>query len=253
MIKIVILISGAILLAFSSGCATSNNGSMGQFVRLKNSKWHGFNVVKDPTGTAPTQNIDRFEVRAGDCSANAVSNDCKTARERSELAGPYEARLGREEWYGWYIYIPQDWKDITPAWNIYGQFYQDGGNALFATRITNQGLLVHHFLKDKQSPHFDIDLMRGKWTKVEMHIKWEKEVDGVMPDGFVNVYVNGTTLYSYKGNTVSSYGDSSKIQFKYGIYRFRLDQLSGKPAPTQIVYYADLSRANSRDGLFSSK
>lgn len=86
-----------------------------------------------------------------------------------------------------------------------------------------------------------------------MHVKWQKEVDiGVLPDGFLNVYVNGTALYSYKGNTVSSYGNDQEIYFKCGNYRNSLDRLSG-PAPTQIVYQCGVSRAKTREGLFVEK
>ena len=174
---------------------------MGSFQRQLNNKSQGHQVVEDPTGTAPTKHVDRFEVRAGDCSADAVWSDCKAGSERSETVGPKEDRMGKEEWYGWYIYMPEDWKDVFPANNIYGAFHQADAGGVLTTRMANKGLHVWHALKDRVQPSYDIDLMRGKWTKIEMYVKWEKEVDGVMPDGFLNVYVNGEMLYTYKGAT----------------------------------------------------
>lgn len=253
--KLSLFVFGWLILGVLIGCAApTNNGTMGSFKRSLNHKWHGYNVVEDPTGSAPTKHVERFEVRAGDCFYDPWWSDCKVGSERSELSGPKEDRRGKEEWYGWYIYFPKDWQDIVPASNIYGQFYQAESGPLVALQMSNQGLRVFHYLKEKPSPYYNINLIRGKWTKVEMHVKWLKEIDiGVMPDAFMHVYVNDTLLYSYKGNTVSSYGVDSQIYFKYGNYRVHLKRNGITNPPTQVVYYSGVSRAKTKEGLFVGK
>jgi hypothetical protein len=88
---------------------------------------------------------------------------------------------------------------------------------------------------------YDIDKVKGKWTKIEIHAKWLMEADDEMPNGFYKVYINDELFYEYKGNTVSSNG-IDEIYFKYGIYRVQLDRLLGSKPPTQIVYYSNVKR-----------
>jgi hypothetical protein len=239
-----------VMVIFFAGCSTSykREGFTSTFERSLNTKSHGYNVIKDPTGSAPTELVERFEVRAGDCSRDSVWSDCENARERSEIASERMTFIGKEEKYSWYMYVPTDWKDVVPAKNIHGQIFQVNklnpntyGAPLIAIILTNRGLQVENFLKYKESNIYDIDKVKGKWTKIEIHAKWLMEVDGVMPDGFYKVYINDELLYEYKGNTVSSYG-IDEIRFKYGIYRARLNLLGGSTPPTQIVYYANVKR-----------
>jgi len=235
---------------FATGCAATTykrEGFSSAFSRSLNSTSHGYNIVKDPTGSAPTEEVERFEVRAGDCSEDSVWSDCKNNRERSEVAGPRMRFIGNEEKYTWYMYVPEDWKDIVPAKNIHGQIFQVNktnpntyGAPLIGIILTNRGMQVENFLKDKQSNIYDIDKVKGKWTKIEIHAKWLMEVDGVMPDGFYRVSINDELFYEYKGNTVSSYG-VDEIYLKYGIYRAQLFKLGSKP-PTQIVYYTNVKK-----------
>jgi hypothetical protein len=245
-IKFILLIS----VVFFTGCGSTSHkrdGFPSGFERSLNTKSHGYNIVKDPTGSAPTEEVERFEVRAGDCSRDSVWSDCENARERSEIAGPKMTFMGKEEKYSWYMYVPEDWKDIVPASNMYGQIFQVNklnpntyGTPLIGIMLTNRGIHVENFLKYKQSNIYDIDKVKGKWTKIEIHAKWLMEVDGVMPDGFYKVYINDELLYDYSGNTVSSYG-IDQIYIKYGIYRFNLNRLGSKP-PTQIVYYSNVKK-----------
>lgn len=230
---------------FFAGCATTTykqSGFTSSFKRNLNSTSHGYNIVKDPTGSAPTTEVERFEVRAGDCSQDSVWSDCKNFRERSEIYNVVGNFIGNEEKYTWYFYVPEDWKDIVPASNLHGQLFQTNkastggfGQPLVALMLSNRGLYVENFLKSKRSSIYDIDKIRGKWTKVEFHAKWMQETNG-----FYKFFINDELLYEYSGNTVSSYG-VDEMRFAYGIYRFDLNRLSS-PAPTQVIYYSNVKR-----------
>lgn len=144
-----------------TGCSSINHkreGFSSAFYRSLNSTSHGYNIVKDPTGSAPTEEVERFEVRAGDCSQDSVWSDCKNNRERSEVASPRMRFIGNEEKYTWYMYVPEDWQDVVPAYNVYGQIFQVNktnqdayGVALIQINLTNRGLRVHNALKGKLS------------------------------------------------------------------------------------------------------
>ena len=59
------------LAIFGGGVAAGSfgvdRGDFGSFKRLLNDRPYGYRVVEDPTGSAPTRRVERFEVRPGDC------------------------------------------------------------------------------------------------------------------------------------------------------------------------------------------
>jgi hypothetical protein len=239
-----------IMVIFFTGCSTSykRDGFYPDFKRSLNSTSHGYNVIKDPTGSAPTENVERFEVRAGDCSQDSVWSDCKNYRERSEVYSNIGSFIGTEVKYSWYIFVPEDWKDINPASNMYGQFYQPhkpgingDGQPLMGVMLTERGLYIENFIKFyKNSPTYDIKKLKGKWTKIEFHVKWMDDSDSGNSDGFYKIYINEDLFDEFHGNTASRYG-LDQLRFKYGNYRFNLNNISS-PLPTQVVYYANVKR-----------
>ena len=234
-----------------TGCSTltfKRSGFSSEFKRTLNSTSHGYNVIKDPTGSAPTEYVERFEVRPGDCSQDSIWSDCKNARERSMIKSNIGSFLGHEEKYSLYMFVPEDWKDINPASNMYGQFYQPhksgingDGQPLMGVMLTSRGLYIENFIKFyKNSPTYDIKELKGKWTKIEFHVKWMDDSDSGNSDGFYKIYINGDLFDEFHGNTASRYG-LDQLRFKYGNYRFNLNNISS-PLPTQVVYYANVKR-----------
>jgi hypothetical protein len=70
----------------------------------------------------------RFEVRHGDC----FELDCTDDRRRVEYQQPNEASnryVGRTVWYGWSVYLPPDFQDVTPANTLLGQVQLQGWRA----------------------------------------------------------------------------------------------------------------------------
>ncbi len=62
-----------------------NRGTFGPFIRSLNVKSYGYELIDDPTGDAPSKQVERFEARSGDCHFNGRWSDCERNRERSEL------------------------------------------------------------------------------------------------------------------------------------------------------------------------
>ena len=92
--------------------------------------------------------------------------------------------------------------------------------------------------------HLKIDDMRGKWTTIIFHTKMSKDPD----KGFVKMYVNDVLYNHYRGRT----GYGGKFFNKFGIYHSWIsrwnDEVHGE-YPTQIVYYDNLFRTNSKEKL----
>lgn len=242
-----------------SGCATNsvdkiNRGSFREGFRSLNNTPHGYQVISDPTGSAPTPFVEKFEVRHGDCGAIAGWSDCATDRERSEVHTGSDNYEGNEYWYGWSLYLPSDFPDLYPVNQTLGQFHQEGnprGCSSFLFEKSWNSFVVDRQVECQAKQVIDLikeDQLIGKWNKFEVHAKWSNK-----NDGYFDIYVNGELKYNYEGRTM--YG--TVVYMKYGIYRGFLKRYcdflhkctDSKTVPTQIVYYANVKRAKTREGL----
>jgi hypothetical protein len=236
---------------YSTSVNAVKRGMFGKIIRSLNNKPHGYTVVSDPTGTAPTKRVEVFEVRPGDCANDGRGwDDCLHDRERSELAEMKKRALsGSEYWYGWNIYFPEDYINIYPTKTALGQFHQTDSYPIWmfhnADRAGGYGLegTVGNLLKTKQTLISEEDL-RGKWHKIEVHAKWSRSDTGVF-----QVWVNGELKLDYKGRTMTA----KQVFFKYGIYRsfmvnYRAENKVSE-VPAQTVYYSNVKKGHARENL----
>lgn len=243
--SVIAAVATSLLLA---ACQTVDRGTFGSFQRSLNSKSYGYTVVPDPTGTAPTPTVERFEVRPGDCSRNESWSDCDNDRERSELSEAAKATgPGSEWWYGWSLYVPADYVNVYPTKVALGQFHQDKSHVIWMFQNGAGGYtLDDQVFGSSRAAHeliTDGDL-RGKWHRIEVHAKWSHG-----DDGFMRVWVDGVQKADYTGQTMTA----SATYFKYGIYRSYLSRYKmfkqADEVPAQVVYYANVRRASTREGL----
>lgn len=244
-IKTALLIFSIFIL---SSCSVIDRGNFGQFKRSLNTKSHGYSVLEDPTKTAPTEMIEVFEVRSGDCGSDGGWSDCKKDRERSELSEANKSNYpGSEYWYGWSIYFPMDYPNIYPTKVALGQFHQNKSHPVWMFQNSSGG----YHLDDQVHGHsrryyklLDESELRGKWHRIEVHAKWAKD-----ENGFFRVWVNGENKVDYKGQTM----DAQQVYFKYGVYRSFMSRYKNANdadnVPAQIVYYSNVKRSRSREGL----
>lgn len=216
-------------------------------------KAHGYEVVSKADGhpvRAGTQSL-RFEVRAGDCGRDPRRfgwDDCARDRERHELIQRGDRQKeGREFWYGWSIFAPEDWPNVFPAKVAIGQFHQRGDHVVWMFQNAGGGLHV-----DNQVPGRTIALLpliaakdfRGRWHDIAVHARWSREADG-----FFRVFVNGAPAYEHAGATMTA----EEVYFKFGIYRSfvsRWRAATGKrDLPTQVLYLDEIRRGPTRDSV----
>lgn len=216
------------------------------FKRSLNTSAYGYTLVEDNTAGAPSANVERFEVRSGDCGAQPGWSDCDSDRERSELSENGSAPPGSEYWYGWSFYLPPNHPNIYPAKVAFGQFHQRNSRSpAFMFQNDAGGLLIDKNFghSTERVPLISQDDLLGRWHHIEVHAKWDKL------DGFFRVYVNGDLRYETTGSTSSG----ADIYFKYGLYRSFLSRYKTKfgtqEVPTQEVLFAKVCRATTREGL----
>ena len=230
--------------------------------KLKNKD--AYQIIKDPTGNSPIELIEMFSPKKGDCSNSkhwgdrgGGITDCNSGRQRIEVGekstdGIKKSSIKRksiERWYGYYIFIPQNFptedKFLAPYINQFYNFNKNtrGGYAPFITASIISGKLNIH-----GSTIVNKENLKGKWHKIEYHIKWS-----VKDDGFVKIYYNDE-LKSERVNFVTV--DYDYIFIKYGIYNAR-DNFIAYPSnyefPDQTIYFAGYGSSNKRDNLIINK
>jgi hypothetical protein len=169
-------------------------------------------------------------VRAG---RYAFLHSLERCGERSELA-MRRTEIGRTYWYGWSIFIPSDWQDTNPGFDIVQQFatfptrrgrrFPCGGNGSKISRRGNS--LILDFQRQGNSvdvectsyPLVRVSEIRGQWADFVMHVKWTGNTDG-----FLRIWTKvGNDSYvqrlDYTGRTFwNDEGDGP--YFKMGLYK----------------------------------
>lgn len=234
-----------------SAYADLDRGNFGPFERSLNVTSHGYQVCEDTTHSAPTEMIEIFEVRPGDCSAHKTWDDCAQDRERSELSGSKDNFIGDAYWYGWSLYFPQDYPNIYPAKTALGQFHQKNAHPIWMFQNSSGGYHLDqkiHGPTVKYYPLLSEEELRGKWHKIEVYARWAKD-----DSGFFKVWVNGVQKVDYAGQTMSA----EHVYFKYGVYRSFISRYKSQfgvdALPSQKVFYANVKRAKYRHELLESK
>jgi len=239
------IVSALFVLITSIPLFSIDRGTFGEFRRSLNNTSYGYQVIGDPTGTAPLKEVEVFEVRPGDSGKDQYYDDSKNDRERSELSEVTKDQFpGNEFWYGFYLFFPENYPNVYPAKVSLGQFHQKDTNPAWMFENEDGGYWLFEQIKGKIGHKYklldDIDL-RGKWHKIEMHIKWSKK-----KDGFFDLWVDQEQKVQYAGQTMSG----RRVYFKYGIYRSYISRyikkFGTKSIPPQIVYYCCIKRGNSR-------
>jgi len=225
-----------------------DKGDFSAFIRSVNDKPYGYEIVDDPTGTAPAKRVERFEVRAGDCGVSKGWSDCARNRERSELReGRPVSPAGSEAWYGWWFYLPETWPDVWPTKTVIGQFHQWRANVIWMFLNYRGGLWLDDMSgggTSRRIPLIAAATLRGRWHRVEVHARWARD-----KTGFLRVWIDGVKKADLAGSTMTA----DTVYFRYGVYRSfvsRYERATGKTGvPTQWALFAKVRKAKTREGL----
>lgn len=232
----------------SASPAKLDRGSFGPFMRSLNVTSYGYAVRPDITGSAPTSQIEMFEVHPGDCAGNRSWNDCDQDRERSELSeirkGPLESK---EYWYGWSLFFPESFPNVHPTKVTLGQFHQYKSHPVWMFQHTQWGYQLSDQVNGRARalyPLIEEGELRGRWHKIEVNVRWT-----TAEDGYFRVWVNNVNKVNYAGRTM----DDGKIYFKYGVYRAFISRFKTMfrqgSVPPQVVYFSNVKRGSTREDL----
>lgn len=242
---------GTVLLVAASPNRVAR-GNFGPFVRSLNDKSYGYQQVADPALAKTAPNVvgavvERFEVRPGDCGGeNAI--DCGRDRERSELSERGDRNpQGSSYWYGWSLYVPQNFANVAPTKVALGQFHQEGSHPAWMFEIDQSGYHIDDHVTDNKTRYHTLindDGLRGRWHDITIYAHWATGADGVL-----QVWADNVLKFDYRGPTMTA----DKVYFKYGLYRSFVSRYQNAnetdKVPAQTVYFKNVRRADSRAGL----
>lgn len=174
----------------------------------------------------------RVELRRGD---SLISS---SARSEIEPDAGSSNSASSEAWYGFAMYVPSDWAVSTnPESPI--QFHQQPNvsgtepvglwisGANWQQMIT-KGLNVGNTYVDGPA------VIKGAWTTVVMHIKWDAGTNGI-----VQTWINGVKFCDYKG--VTNYPGQGYYA-KVGAYKWYWQDSKTQDNVTKRIYYFDSFR-----------
>ena len=167
--KKIITILFLLLISFNCLAQDLDRGLLPQMRRsLNNNRPYAHTIIDDVTKSAPTKKIERFELRAGDCSKDPTWDDCKTDRERTELVQRVLSEINNKtRWYGWSFYFPKNHKDVWPVKLTISQFLDEGYDLpAWVFHVNNKGIVIENTLTRSNSA---IDQKRRHARKMAQH------------------------------------------------------------------------------------
>ncbi|PKR87349.1 hypothetical protein CXZ10_20075 [Pleomorphomonas diazotrophica] len=247
--KLVLSVCLGLLLAPAEADAGRLSGE-----RSLNTKPHGLTIVDAPVRAG--RQAQRFEVRAGDCGRDSGWDDCATNRERSEFTLGKSFQYGSDQWIGFSVWLPPDFRASSKVNTTVGQIHQRGGPGGTAGGFASFPPLVQlemrgdrykatvHVLSGSAANVRDdvkeftlapIKAMRGKWTDVVLHLDTASGAD------LLEVFINGKRQAKLSGFIAFQ---PKNYYVKYGIYRSFVSRHGG-PMPTQVVVIDEVKMGRS--------
>lgn len=238
-----------------SGCQSTGSVSGS---RSLSSTLHGYSLTSEIVRAGDQS--QRFEVRAGDCGAEPGWSDCTNDRERSEIRVLKRWTYGSNQWIGFSVYLPEDFKTSSKVNTTVGQIHQLGGPTGTAGGLKSYPPLMQMNLKGS-TYSMCVHILSGSTTNVRDECNFLKIMDiadmrGTWTDLVINLDTSDDKqrMDVYANNKkVASISDWIKFRprhyyLKYGIYRSFVSKHPG-PMPTQILYIDEVKMGDTRESV----
>ena len=187
----------------------------------------------------------------------AMESSIEPGEIRSEVEGPW-ATVGREYWYGFSIFLPEDFI-VNDNWEILAQWHgypdfdigEDWRSPVMALLTSNPNLSSSwakwtlNLRYDSKRNTFESgervydgvetfelgSYETGVWTDWVFHVRWSYESDGLL-----EIWKNGVKILYYEGP--NAFNDAEGPYFKMGIYTADVPY-------TRIVYHDEFRMADA--------
>jgi len=171
------------------------------------------------------ETAQRFEIRHDDCGRDY---DCQNDRRRIEVSEgdrDAHARVGNVRWYGWSMYLPNDFQHLGRSGTILGQTKLSDWRSPLWDFNAREGYFAFNYRPLGEHHSTDcrissISKMRGRWTDIVVYSDYGYENPN--NSAMVQVWVNGRLACSSNRPSVTPEmvrtAGRTEIRFRYGIY-----------------------------------
>ncbi len=216
--------------------------------------------IKDPTGTAPTSTVERFELRGGDCFrgdciARPNRRGILKARARTEKVLTTTLKDGDEGLFRYSVYFPSsEYSIVGEIGSTFGQLLSaierpgvsdsfpifsldtasDDPNSTLEVVLEearNEGL---EKLKHSTVKLGSLHRYFNRWIGVSIRFRLSSK-----RDGFLSVSIDGKKVSQFTGRTIVSDGF---LELRYGIYQTGTNRYPGgaNAVPAQVAYFSNI-------------
>lgn len=176
--------------------------------------------------------------------------------KRAELKRYGVSRMGSEYWYGFSIYLPNDWiedreGEIVTQWHDNPDFWFGEGskrppvslsisnNNWGITNVWDSSLVTKTNETTIKQKLWSGTFTRGVWTDWVFHIKWSYKSDGL-----IEVWKDGVHIVNKHGP--NTYNDWRSPFFKIGSYKYAWKSpKSTSIVNKRIIYYDEVRIGNA--------
>ena len=147
---------------------------------------------------------------------------------RSEWQSSFDAERDKEYWYGFSVYLPEDWdqgdnEDFFDDRIIF-QFHEGTGSSPALSLHLDDGddrFFIRRRTDDGFEYLWSMEFETERWYDFALNVVWSRD-----DDGLVRLYVGGEFIGEYEGETLV---DGRLVYAKWGIYgqptRIFLDEI----------------------------
>lgn len=206
--------------------------------------------IADPTGSALSKKVERFELRGGDCKGD----DCAAQVARVERQIVTDLTLGDRGQFVYHLYFASDEynflpKVVTttgqlilydrprsdwhggPLWRIESEPGSDKLYIRVSRLWTENGRLRTADYKSEGIGRLTQKITMNRWHQVAVDFGLSAG-----PDGYLTTYFDGRRVMDYSGPTALP---GTQLGVSYGIHQARTNKYPGgaRAMPPQVVYY----------------
>lgn len=176
--------------------------------------------------------------------------------KRAELKRYGVSRIGSEYWYGFSIYLPNDWVEDTEAeivtqWHDNPDFWfgekskrpplslSISGKSWAISNVWDPNLVTKTSKNIGKQMLWSENFERGVWTDWVFHVKWSYKSDGI-----IEVWKDGVRIVNKHGP--NTYNDFRGPFLKIGSYKYRWKSAKSTSIVNErIIYYDEVRVGNA--------
>jgi len=197
--------------------------------------------------------LERFEIRAGDCGKDGDYNQCEHDREHIGWNEERTTPLDQEVWYSFSLMAP-----VNPAMGevntILAEWRPDGPGQINFSLELQGGRLAAIVGATEVEQEDDMEpppiakwggldyLVPGTWYDYQLQAVFSRNPQ----KGKILLIKDGKVVFYYLGTNTAF---DRPVHMQYGIYRPFTSKNGGDGLPTQIVYFDNVHKADSKAAL----